>query len=82
VQRVNPAYPAAARQMRMAGTVQMRFTVGADGVPKDIQTVSGNGLLVGAARDAIARWRYRPAQRGGVAVEEQVTVTVDFRLPQ
>jgi periplasmic protein TonB len=77
---VNPAYPTLARQQSLEGVVQLRVTVGADGVPRNAEAVSGNRVLVQAARDAVMRWRYRPARRNGVAVEELTTASVEFRL--
>ena len=77
-----PPYPPAARRRGIEGTVVLRVAVLADGSPRSVEIArsSGSGLLDEAARDTIARWRFRPATRSGEAVEGKATVPVRFTL--
>jgi protein TonB len=75
-----PRYPPAALRRGESGTVVLRVHVGADGVPYAVDLVdsSRSRLLDRAAADAVKRWRFRPAQRGGQAVSGQVQVPISF----
>ncbi|GIK97292.1 MAG: hypothetical protein BroJett029_15010 [Alphaproteobacteria bacterium] len=77
-----PVYPRQARRLGQEGQVLLRVEVSADGRARavHVSVSSGHPLLDTAARDAVARWRFHPAQQGGVAVEGTVDVPVLFRL--
>ena len=76
VYRVAPAYPVAARRKGIEGAVLLRVRFDAGGRPEDISvmTSSGSTMLDDAARDAVARWRFR----GGVPGMLDLPIT--FRL--
>jgi protein TonB len=78
--RVEPVYPAAAKQSHIQGTVKVNVTIGADGVPRSLNCVSGNPHLCQAASDAIRKWRYAPAETNGQPVEAQTSVSLVFQL--
>lgn len=80
--RPPPHYPTRALRMRETGTVRVLVAVGADGVPTDVsvETSSQSRELDRAALDAVRKWRFRPAQRGGQAVAGSVVVPIEFRL--
>ena len=82
ISRTPPRYPTRALRMRETGTVRVLVAVGADGVPTDVsvETSSQSRDLDRAALDAVRRWRFRPAQRGGQAVAGSVVVPIEFRL--
>lgn len=77
-----PAYPALSRRMREEGRVMLRVRVSAGGQPEQVElsASSGSGRLDNAAREAVRRWRFVPAKRGGQAVESWVLVPVVFKL--
>lgn len=56
-----PAYPALARQSNLAGTVKVVAIVAPDGKVKTVQAVGGSPILIEAAKDAIAQWKFAPA---------------------
>lgn len=60
----------------------LEVLVDAAGLPGrvTISRSSGSGLLDGAAVEAVERWRFRPARRGGAPVEGRVLVPITFRL--
>jgi len=80
VVRVEPQYPALARQIRLEGTVQIRAVIGKDGTVQSAEVLSGHPWLAQAARDAILRWRYRPTLLRGQAIEVETLITVIFRM--
>jgi protein TonB len=78
-----PAYPSAARRMRLEGTVLLEVLVDVDGRPLrvDVREGSGHRQLDDAARDQVlAHWRFRPAMRDGRAIQAIGLVPVNFRL--
>lgn len=80
--RQDPTYPWEARRNRWQGTVLLAVTVSPSGRPIaiDIARSSGYGVLDEAAVEAVRQWRFVPARRNGVAVEDRVAVPITFRL--
>ena len=77
-----PRYPREAQRRGASGTVLLRVHVGTDGSPASIDLVQGSGSreLDRAAFDAVRRWRFAPAMRGGQPVEAAVQVPITFNL--
>jgi periplasmic protein TonB len=75
-----PAYPLAARQGRIHGTVKLMAVIGTDGKIKNLTAVSGHALLVQAALEAVRHWIYRPTALDGVPVEVNTDIEVHFNL--
>ncbi|HYL69469.1 MAG TPA: energy transducer TonB [Candidatus Limnocylindria bacterium] len=80
VHRVKPEYPALARAAHISGTVQLRAIIGKDGTVRELQVMSGNPLLVQAARAAVLKWRYSPTLLNGEPVEVETYITASFVL--
>jgi protein TonB len=71
-----------ARRMGFEGTVVLRVVVAADGSPESVAVLqsSGHDVLDTAALDTVrSRWRFVPARRNGIAVEDSVQVPIRFR---
>jgi protein TonB len=79
---LQPPYPPGERKMGREGRVTVRVLVGADGRVHDIQLVSATSdeFFDVTRRQALAKWRFRPATRDGVAVESWRRMSVSFRL--
>lgn len=79
-----PFYPPLSRRLGEEGTVVLRVEVSAEGRAKSVQVAktSGFGRLDKAAQAAVARWRFVPAQKGGVAESSAVDVPIRFNLKQ
>ena len=75
-----PEYPQIARMARLQGTVRLAATISAQGVIQSLQVLSGPPLLVKAATDAVARWRYQPTLLNGEPVEVSTEIDVNFVL--
>jgi periplasmic protein TonB len=80
IRRVQPEYPALAKQARIQGTVVLRAVINRDGIIQDLQVMSGHPLLVQAALNAVRQWRYRPYYLNDQPVEVETQVTVNFSL--
>jgi protein TonB len=80
VHRVDPVYPALAKQARVSGVVELLGVLGTDGRIHELQVLRGHPLLVKAAMDAVRQWVYEPTLLNGVAVEVSAPITVNFIL--
>jgi periplasmic protein TonB len=78
--RVQPQYPALARQARVQGIVVLRAMISREGRIENLQVISGPPLLVKSAIDAVLQWRYRPYYLNNEPVEVETQVTVNFTL--
>lgn len=76
-----PRYPMQALRRGERGTVTVRAEIGADGVPASVSVARGSGShsLDRAAVDAVRRWRFRPAMRGGQPTTAVVEIPVEFK---
>ncbi|MEK6347692.1 MAG: energy transducer TonB, partial [Burkholderia sp.] len=79
-----PDYPDLAQANGWEGRVLLRVHVLADGHADSVAVLASSGrhVLDDAARDAVARWLFVPAKRGGAAIDGWVNVPLDFRLGQ
>lgn len=80
INRVQPVYPALARQTRIQGVVRLHMILQKDGTVQQLEVVSGHPLLVQAAMDAVRQWRCQPTLLNGAPVEVDTTVDVVFAL--
>jgi len=80
IRRVQPEYPALAKQARIQGTVVLRAVINREGAIQDLQVISGHPLLVQAAINAVRQWRYRPYYLNDQPVEVETQVMVNFSL--
>ena len=80
---LQPNYPAGEQRAGREGLVTVRILVGVDGRVKQVERVSAASEAFYAAteRQALAKWRFRPATRDGVPVEGWRTMTVRFEMP-
>ena len=80
IYKVQPVYPPLARAARVQGSVVLKAVISRAGTIEGLQVLNGHPLLVQAARDAVAQWRYRPYLLNGEPVEVETQVTVNFIL--
>ncbi len=80
--RVEPEYPAQARQRGLEGWVQVSFTISTAGSVKDAVVVkSSHSMFERNAVQAVNKWKYQPQLRGGQPMEAQgQQVIVRFRM--
>lgn len=78
----SPEYPAAALRQGLEGLVRLDLEIGADGRVGRVTLVqsSGHSVLDRAAAEAVQRWRFAPARRGGEPIPSRLLVPVRFLL--
>lgn len=82
VLRIEPVYPQKALRGGLEGWVKLGFTVNVDG------SVSGAKVLASeprrvfdrAALQSIARWKFKPAIKDGVAISVTLEQIIDFKI--
>ena len=80
--RTPPRYPQRMRQRGTEGVVVVRAMVDENGVVGDVtvKESSGSPELDRAAMNAIKRWRYKPAIKGGRKVRAPIVQRISFKL--
>jgi TonB family protein len=68
--KVAPEYPELARRMNLTGKVKIEATISADGRVTNTTVIGGSPVLVGAATDALKKWRFEPAAKDTTEVIE------------
>lgn len=81
IQPATPVYPEQAIKIGLQGSVRYKGRVLKDGTLANLSLLNGHPLLVPAATDALRHYRYQPAMRNGMLVEEDIEVQVDFVVP-
>ena len=77
-----PTFPVSAREAGLSGWVDVQFVVKSDGLVSDVIITGAEpvGIFEQAAVDAVRRWRYKPAQRDGHAVDQRARLRMKFAL--
>ncbi|WP_163484575.1 energy transducer TonB, partial [Escherichia coli] len=77
-----PNYPASELRAQRDGRVSVRVLVGADGRVKSVEQVSATSpaFFEATRQQALSKWRFKPATRGGVAEESWMTLSVTFQI--
>jgi TonB family protein len=78
VRAAKPVYPPDAMRRFITGDVRINAEVEASGRVGRVTVISGPAMLRDAAVEAMKRYEYEPATKGGKAVASQVTVTIKF----
>lgn len=82
VMRVDPIYPALARQVHVQGVVIIDAILDEQGSVVEAKIASGPPLLIQSALDAVKKWKYEPTYLNDQPVPVQLNVTVTFRLAE
>jgi periplasmic protein TonB len=79
-----PLYPAVSRLRNETGTTMLRVHISAGGqaLAVDVSQSSGSSKLDQAAVNAVRKWRFVAAKRGGTAVDSWVTIPIEFNINQ
>ncbi len=78
--KVDPKYPPALMSARVQGDVILYAIIRKNGTVDSIQLIKGiEPRLDQNAMEALARWKFRPAERRGEPVELEAVVTIPFR---
>jgi protein TonB len=80
IRRVEPVYPALARQTHREGRVELRAIIGIDGTIQSLQIVASDPLFDLSAREAVQQWHYKPTILNGQPVEIDTYITVIYTM--
>jgi TonB family protein len=80
--KAQPIYPAVAKKMQAAGSVQVQVLISEEGRVIEASAISGHPLLLSAAVDAARKWVFKPTKLNGVPVKVQSVLTFGFALTQ
>jgi len=78
--KVQPEYPAMAKQLKIEGAVELEAVVTESGVVEKVNIVSGNPVLTRPAVDAVKRWKFAPFTAEGKAVKAVVPISLSFKM--
>jgi protein TonB len=79
---LQPPYPPAQERAQRGGRVRLRVTVAADGRVAAVQRLeaTNDDFWRATERQALNRWRFRPATLDGRPVQGTIVMTVHFRI--
>jgi TonB family protein len=79
VHRVEPVYPADARNQHLQGIIAVDVVVGRDGSVASMRALNGPDVLAQAAMDALRWWKFEPYRVNGEAAVAETTLAVEFK---
>jgi len=79
--KIEPEYPATARQFHIAGEVIAQLTVGPDGKVETIDEAKGNLILQASVKTVLRKWVFGPyVAADGKPTRFKTSLTFSFRL--
>jgi len=79
VHRVEPAYPAEARQQGVQGVIALDVIIGRDGSVLSMRPLNGPEVLARAAMDALRWWKFQPYLVNGNPAVVESRMAVEFK---
>jgi protein TonB len=80
LRRVEPVYPANAREAKQSGVVRVEVSIDERGNVTSVQVLSGPPMLRGAALAAARGWKFKPSTIGGTPVKTSSVIDFNFKL--
>jgi TonB family protein len=78
--KVQPEYPAMAKQLKIEGPVELEAVVSETGTVEKVNILSGNPVLTRPAADAVRKWKFVPFTADGKTVKALVPVGMNFKM--
>ena len=78
INRTLPVYPALARERGISGIVRLEALIDERGAVTSVTVLRGDPVLTTAARNAVLKWRYKPARLNGRPIATTATIQVLF----
>jgi TonB family protein len=79
IHRVDPEYPAGARQAKLQTVIALDVIIGKDGSVLSVHPLNGPGVLGRAAVDALRWWKFEPYRVSGTPTVVETTLAVEFK---
>jgi protein TonB len=81
VRMVPPSYPTEMRKERTGGVVTVSCVVDEKGQVTETEVIKAtHQAFVQPALDALRKWRFKPAKRGGTPVALKVQIPIQFTM--
>ena len=80
ISRVEPIYPALAKQIHKEGRVELHARIATDGSVRSLEVVGGDPMFFQSALKAVRQWRYRPTILNGQPVEIDTHISVIYTM--
>lgn len=79
---LQPPYPAEEQRAGNSGRVVLRVLIGTDGRVKQVEKISAasEAFFAAAERQALGKWRFKPATRDGAPIEQWKTMSLRFEI--
>jgi len=79
--RAKPVYPFELAQAGVTGEATISFIVDSEGIVREVYAIKTTHPEFGtAAVEAVAKWKFKPGQKGGIAVNTRMQVPIVFNL--
>jgi len=75
-----PDYPPVARQLKIAGKVQVDVTIDPEGNVESVKILSGNAMLTQSVVSAVKKWKFTPFTQDGAATKAVASLDFDFKM--
>lgn len=79
-QKVEPEYPAVARQIRLTGEVELEVLVDPLGAVEKANVLRGNTLLIGPSLQAIRKWKFKPFASANGPAHATGSIKFNFQM--
>lgn len=79
---LQPPYPPEEQRAGNSGRVVLRVLVGTDGRVKQVEKISAasDAFFAAAQRQALGKWRFKPATKDGVPMEQWKVMSLRFQI--
>jgi TonB family protein len=78
--KIEPEYPAVARQIRLTGDVELEVTIDAAGSVDKVTVRRGNTLLAGPSVQAVKRWKFSGFRADGQPARAVGPIKFSFQI--
>ena len=78
--KVQPEFPAIAKQLHLEGAVEVEVHISETGSVESVKPVTGNAVLANAAVNATKQWKFTPFTADGKPVKAVAPLTFNFKM--
>ena len=79
-EKVQPDYPAMAKQLHLEGSVQVTAHIGENGAVEEVKPITGNAVLANAAMAALRKWKFTPFTADGKPTKAVADMSFNFKM--
>jgi protein TonB len=80
VKKVQPRYPAIARQNHAEGQVVLKAVISKAGDVSELSVIVSQPFLTDSAAQAVKQWKFKPYLLNGEPVEVETRISVDYTI--